>query len=106
LSLAKDGRGKPSVEERALFAAAVVFTYGVWENFVEQLAIELVEQVALSVQPEQVPEQIRRSLEKKTAWELSVSPGWRRLWVESVKVQAIGDDEPPRVLRRPLLLRE
>ena len=93
LSYVKDGQGKPSVKERALFAAAVVFTYGIWENFVEQLAIELVEKLSLEIGPENVPEQIRKSLEKKTAWELTVTPGWRALWIEQIKIQAVGDDQ-------------
>lgn len=92
LSLVKGGKGKPSDKERAVFAAAVVFLYGIWENFVEQLAIELVNQISPSVEPKSVPEQVRRSLEKKTAWELSVHPGWRALWAESVRLQAVGDD--------------
>jgi RiboL-PSP-HEPN len=93
LGFAKDGKGKPSVKERALFAAAVVFTYGIWENFVEQLAIELATRVAKVVAPEKVPEQIRKLLEKRSAWELTVTPGWRKLWMEHVRLQAIGDDE-------------
>ena len=92
LSYVKEGQGKPSVKERALFAAAVVFTYGIWENFVEQLAIEVVEKMSADLTPEKVPEQIRRSLEKKSAWELTVTPGWRALWIEHVKIQAVGDD--------------
>jgi hypothetical protein len=92
LSYVKDGKGKPSGEERALFAAAVVFIYGIWENFVEQLAIELVQSVSDKIRPEKVPDQVRRLLEKKSAWELSVSPGWRALWLTLVKVQAVGDD--------------
>ena len=93
LSYVKDGQGKPSVKERALFAAAVVFTYGIWENFVEQLAIELVEKISVEIGAEKVPEQIRRSLEKRTAWELTVTPGWRALWIDQVRLQAIGDDQ-------------
>ena len=31
-------------------------------------------------------------LEKKTAWELAISPGWRALWVETVRIKAVGDD--------------
>lgn len=92
LSFVKDGAGKPSKEERALFAAAVVFTYGTWEHFVEQLAIELAEKLGKDIIPEQVPEQIRKILDKKSAWELAVSPGWRALWIEHVRVQAVGDD--------------
>lgn len=90
---AKDGAGKPADKERALFAAAVVFTYGIWENFVEQLAIELATNVANEIIPEKVPDQIRKLLEKRTAWELTVTPGWRTLWPEHVRVQALGDDE-------------
>jgi hypothetical protein len=92
LTLVKDGKGKPSGKERAVFAAAVVFLYGIWENFVEQLAIELVTHLSPDIDPTRVPEQVRKSLEKKSAWELSVHPGWRSLWAESVKLQAVGDD--------------
>ncbi|MGB5135251.1 MAG: HEPN domain-containing protein [Prochlorococcaceae cyanobacterium] len=92
LTLVKDGKGKPSGKERAVFAAAVVFLYGIWENFVEQLAIELVTHLSPDIDPTNVPEQVRKSLEKKSAWELSVHPGWRSLWAESVKLQAVGDD--------------
>lgn len=93
LKFVSEGKGKPSADQRALFGAAVVFTYGVWENFVEQLAIELVDNVAPTIQPERVPEQIKKTLEKKTAWELSVTPGWRKIWADSVKLQAIGDED-------------
>lgn len=93
LSYVKGGQGKPTVKERALFAAAVVFTYGIWENYVEQLAIELIEKVAVEIAPEKVPDQIRKSLEKRTAWELNVSPGWRALWIDQVKLKAVGDDD-------------
>jgi len=93
LSFVKDGQGKPSVKERALFAAAIVFTYGIWENFVEQLAIELVTKLSAEIAPEMVPEQIRKLLEKRNAWELAVTPGWRAIWLEHVKLQAVGDDD-------------
>ena len=93
LSFAKDGRGKPSEKERALFAAAVVFTYGIWENFVEELAIEIASEVSKEIDPEKVPEQIKKIFEKRTAWELTVTPGWRALWVDYVRVKAVGDDE-------------
>src|SRR5581483_8746301 len=93
LSFAKGGKGKPSEKERALFAAAVVFTYGIWENFVEQLAIELATHLGKEIAPERVPDQIRKLLEKRSAWELTVSPGWRTLWTDQVRLQAVGDDE-------------
>lgn len=93
LSFVKDGKGKPSRDERALFAAAVAFAYGIWENFVEQLAIEIVKNMARELPPASLPEHIRRQLEKRTAWELSVSPGWRDLWVAHVTMKAVGDGE-------------
>ena len=92
LSFAKDGVGKPTDKERALFAAAVVFTYGIWESFVEQLAIELVSHVSKDISEHRVPEAVRGVLHKKSAWELAVSPGWRALWHELVKVEALGDN--------------
>lgn len=93
LSYVKDGQGKPSAKERAIFAAAVVFLYGIWENYVEQLAIELVERISSAVDPQKVPEQVRRALEKRTTWELTIHPGWRALWSQQVRVAAIGDDD-------------
>lgn len=95
ISYMSDAQGKPADRERALFAGAVVFIYGVWESFVEQLAIELAERMSAIVDPKQVPETIKKGLEKRNAWELSVSPGWRALWAEFVKTKAIGDDSDP-----------
>jgi len=92
LSDVKDSSGKPSDKERALFAAAVVFLYGLWENYVEQLAIELVTKVSGQLSPEKVPELIKKQLEKKGAWELAIHPGWKALWIENVKSMAVGDD--------------
>ena len=92
LSYMKDGKGKPAAKERALFAAAIDFIYGVWENYVEQLAIELSKKVSERIEPDKVPELVRKTLEKRSAWELAVSPGWRNLWVENVEVMAVGDD--------------
>jgi len=93
LSFVKDGQGKPSASERAIFAAAAVFLYGIWENYVEQLAIELVAHVSNETSADKVPEQVRRSLEKKTAWELAIYPGWKALWVQIVTLAAVGDDD-------------
>ncbi len=92
LSYMKDTKGKPAAKERALFAAAVVFTYGIWENYVEQLAIELAQKVAEEIPPQKLPEKVRAPLDKCTAWELAVFPGWRQLWVQKVKLHAIGGD--------------
>ncbi|WP_148040888.1 HEPN domain-containing protein [Montanilutibacter psychrotolerans] len=92
MSYVKAGQGKPSTKERALFAASVVFTYGIWENYVEQLALELAGHVATIIRPENVPEEVKKVLEKKTAWELAISPGWKELWLAYVREKAIGDD--------------
>jgi len=92
LSFVKEGKGKPSKQERALFAAAIAFAYGVWESYVEQLAIELVRQVAPKLDPANVPDRIKKTLEKCSAWELTVSPGWRELWIRRVEEKAVGDD--------------
>lgn len=61
LSFVKAGSGKPSKKERALFAAAIAFSCGVWENYVEQLAIELVREMASKLDPEKVPGHIQPS---------------------------------------------
>lgn len=93
LTYVKDGQGKPSAKERAIFAASVVFLYGIWENYVEQLAIELVGKVSSAVDPQNVPELVRKALEKRTPWELTIHPGWRALWSQQVRLAAIGDDD-------------
>ena len=92
LSFVKEGKGKPSKKERALFAAAIAFAYGVWESYVEQLAMELVREVAPKLDPANVPDRIKKSLEKCSPWELTVSPGWRELWIRKVQEKAVGDD--------------
>lgn len=92
MSFVKATKGKPSAKERALFAASVVFTYGIWENYAEQLALELVGRVAKDLQPERVPLKVKKVLEGKTTWELAVSPGWRTLWVDVVRAKALGDE--------------
>jgi hypothetical protein len=93
MGFAKAGQGKPNAKERALFAASVVFCYGIWENYVEQLGLELVSAVAKDVAPHKVPPKIKKELSGRSAWEISVSPGWRDLWVEVVKKTAVGNDQ-------------
>lgn len=91
LSFMSNSPGQPSSAERALYAAAVVFIYGIWENYCEQLAIELGERVSSAIAPEEVPSKVRKTLEKHTAWELSVHPGWRHLWSKKIETIAVGD---------------
>lgn len=93
ISFISDTRGKPSTKQRALYVAAVTFSYAVWENYIEDLAIELVERMSPVITPERLPqglvERINRDL---TAGELSVAPGWRQVWVERTRLAAKGDD--------------
>lgn len=96
MSFASDGRGQPSNEQRALYLGAVAFTYAVWESYVEEVAVELVELAVNELQdhPERVPEGARRVIETgATPWELAVSPGWRGLWVQRVNAMTGGDEE-------------
>jgi RiboL-PSP-HEPN len=93
LSYMSTGKGKPSKQERAIFAAAVVFSYGVWESYVEELAIEIATNVSKEIKPSQVPENVRKLLETASAWELNVHPGWQALWVQRVKATAKGEGE-------------
>jgi len=93
MSWVKDGGGKPNAHERNLFMAAVAFAYGVWENYVEQLALELVNRLSEELDPSAVPDEARRDFTKsKDAWEIAISPGWKELWRERVRDLAIGDD--------------
>ncbi|WP_295536232.1 HEPN domain-containing protein [uncultured Pseudacidovorax sp.] len=85
--------GKPSAQERALFAAAVVFSYGIWESYIEDLAIELAEGLSQDISPSKVPAAVQDELAHSTPWELSVHPGWQKLWVNRVKAVAKGDGD-------------
>jgi len=87
------GQGKPSKQERAIFASAVVFSYGVWESYVEELAIEIANRVSQSIKPSKVPTTVQKLLETASPWELNVHPGWRALWVQRVKASAKGEGE-------------
>ena len=93
LSYMSIGKGKPSKPERAIFAAAVVFSYGVWESYAEELAIELVPGLSKEVHPSRVPEYVQKFLEEGSPWEMNVHPGWRTLWVQRVKVTAKGEGD-------------
>lgn len=79
---------------RRSFLSATAMAYAVWENYAEQVAIEVVKHLAAEVPPESVPDQIRTELSKRDAWQLTVHPGWRSLWVEMVRLRAVGSDDP------------
>ncbi|MFO1312728.1 MAG: HEPN domain-containing protein [Burkholderiales bacterium] len=93
LSFMSAGQGKPSKKERAIFAAAVVFTYGVWESYIEELAVEVATRLSAEIKPSRVPENVQTFLQEATAWELGVHPGWQSLWVKRVKATAKGEGE-------------
>jgi hypothetical protein len=84
---------RPSKEDMSVFMAATAFAYGVWENYVEQLAIEIVGHLSEALLPERVPPQIVKRLEDHKAWALTVHPGWKELWRRDVKVAAIGNGD-------------
>jgi hypothetical protein len=93
LSYAKTGAGKPGKREQALFLASTAMAYAVWENYVEQVAIEIVEFVSNEIDAADVPDRPKQELAKRDAWSLSVHPGWRALWVEMIRTRAVGDED-------------
>lgn len=91
MSFASATRGNPTNEQRSLYVASVAFSYAVWENYVEDLAVELAGMLSAQVGPDSVPDSTRRSIEQHSAWELAVHPGWRGLWADRVRTLAKGD---------------
>ncbi len=92
MSFISDGRGKPSKNQRALYVAAIAFAYALWENYVEDLAIELVQTVAPVIDPQRLPSTlVERISEGLTPWQLAVTPGWRQEWVTRATHAAKGD---------------
>ncbi len=105
LGFAADNQSGGTVAERALFAASIVFVYGVWENFIEQLAIETSTYLCTRLNEHQVPNTVRDLVttknvktddgrwvsESRSTWELSVSPGWRSLWKSDVQTECEGE---------------
>lgn len=85
MSFVSPRRGKPSTNETTLFLGAASFAYAVWENYVEEVAVELTERLSAAIEPERIPAASRVEIEgSASAWELSVHPGWRGLWVRRV----------------------
>lgn len=91
LSFMSTGRGKPSQNEQSLYAASIVFSYGIWEDFVERLVIESASELARRIHPSRVPPPVLEILQKKSAWDLTVHPGWKELWTKYVQEKAVGD---------------
>jgi len=93
ISFISDGRGKPSTNQRSLYVAAVSFSYAVWENYIEDLAIELVQRMAPAIDPDRLPDELVKRIEDGlSAWQLAVSPGWRDIWISRVQIAAKGDE--------------
>lgn len=95
MSFASTSRGQPTNQQRSLYLAAVTFSYAVWENYVESLAVELVTAMSTDLAPDRMPAKARRVVEYSndaptSAWELNVHPGWRQLWVDRVGELALG----------------
>lgn len=88
----------------ALFAASILFVYGVWETFVEQLAIETSSFLAARLDEARIPDAVGELVETETyredgrfvsrsrsPWQLAVKPGWRVLWAQDVEAVCVGD---------------
>lgn len=92
MSYTATGAGKPRKEETSLYLSTMVFLYAVWEDFVEQLAIEVNGHLADAINPSLISTEVRNNfVADATPWELSVDPGWRSLWKSRVKQMAIGN---------------
>jgi len=85
--------GPPTKQEQALFQAATAMTYAVWENYVEQVCLELANTLKGMVEAERMPEGPKKMLSDRSTWELAVYPGWRDLWYDLVKLEALGDPD-------------
>jgi hypothetical protein len=93
LSFAKPSVGKPTDQERSLFVASVALSYAVWENYVEEVAIEATRFLASHCAESKVPASVREWImkSKPDAWDLVVHPGWRDLWLQMVQTRAKGN---------------
>jgi len=93
LSFVKQTAGKPSKPEKSLFVASVGLSYAMWENYVEEAAIEVTVFLSGNLEPSLVPDAVRESITKahSSPWEIAVHPGWRALWLADVERLAKGD---------------
>lgn len=94
MQFASDKRGNQSKKEQPLYMSSVAFTYAVWENYIEEAAIELVTALARDIKAEQLTRpQVREFIEKDASvWDLSVHPGWKQLWITRVTELAKGGE--------------
>lgn len=94
MEYASNRRGNPAKKERALYLSSITFAYAVWENYLEEVAIELAGHLAGELRPEQMTRPDVRALIEKDAsvWDLAVHPGWRVRWVDAVTAAAKGGE--------------
>jgi hypothetical protein len=92
LSYVKTSAGKPSKPEQSLFVASVALSYAMWENYVEEVAIEAATVLGRNIEDADVPQSVREWIMKSnpTAWDIAVYPGWRALWLKVVTERAKG----------------
>ncbi|MGP5269699.1 hypothetical protein ACTXK0_04710 [Corynebacterium variabile] len=91
MGFASDTRGKPPSDQEYLYISALTFAYAVWENYVEDLAVELVNVLSREIRPEKIPEKVYKGFTKQAdAWSLLYNPGWKALWVDRVETAARG----------------
>ncbi|MGA2319737.1 MAG: hypothetical protein ABSG95_03210 [Solirubrobacteraceae bacterium] len=92
LSYVKTSAGKPSKPEQSLFVASVALSYAMWENYVEEVAIEAATLLGRDIKDADVPRSVRDWILKSnpTAWDIAVYPGWRALWLKVVTERAKG----------------
>jgi hypothetical protein len=88
----KTSVGKPSKPEQSLFVASVALSYAMWENYVEEVAIEAATVLGRDIKDADVPQSVRNWIMKSnpTAWDIAVYPGWRALWLKVVTERARG----------------
>jgi hypothetical protein len=92
MSYAKTGVGQPGRKEQSLFLSSTAMAYAVWENYVEQVAIELIEFIVANIASAAVPERPKQEISKKDAWDIAVHPGWQAIWIELVRNRAVGSE--------------
>jgi hypothetical protein len=93
LGFVKQTAGKPSKPEKSLFVASVGLSYAMWENYVEEVAIEVTTFLSEQLPPALVPDEVRDAITKAhpSSWDIAVHPGWRALWRADVEKLAKGE---------------
>jgi hypothetical protein len=95
LSYVKQTAGKPTKREKSLFVASVALSYAMWENYIEDVAIEVTGFLGDQLEPALVPAAVREWITKShpNPWDIAVHPGWRALWRADVERLAKGESD-------------